>query len=276
MAGCVVVPISGPSEAPLAGKRITVQEAKAVAAVGKSRAEVVSVLGRPTIELQDLKIAVYPWIEHKGDLLALWLLAYPIGAEIPETEDWALLVAFDEGEHVARAGLARWKPSESINTTARDWAESQGLKGPLPQTGFAASPIPQNKSLIYIFRSAPPSSWKTVLGAGVSWPRPVAVAVDGTYVSEMHDETYVALVVEPGLHELVADALPPYRYVERGSLAIEAEKRKPASIVVVVQANRANFVELRCTSGTGTVETMLSPLPEGEAIPILQKMRPVW
>jgi len=28
-----------------------------------------SILGRPTFELGDLKIAVYPWIENKGDWL---------------------------------------------------------------------------------------------------------------------------------------------------------------------------------------------------------------
>ena len=31
-------------------------------------------------------------------------------------EGWALLIAFDEQERVARAGPARWMPSDSVTT----------------------------------------------------------------------------------------------------------------------------------------------------------------
>jgi len=274
VAGCVALPISGPSEVPMVGKRFTAQEVAAAAAIGRPRAEVVSILGRPTFELGDLKIAVYPWIENKGDWLILLFGAQPLTT--PRTEDWALLVAFDEQERVARAGPARWMPSDSVTTYVRNWAASQQLNTPLPQTGFIASPIPKDKSLIYIFRLAPSSSWKTALGAGASWPLPVALAADGAYVSEMHDETYIALVVEPGSRELLADALPPYRYVERGSFAIEPKKRQPASLRVEAEPNQAYFVQLRCISGTGTIDTTLKQQPKEEALPILQQLRPVW
>ena len=153
---------------------------------------------------------------------------------------------------------------------------SQGLNIPLPQTRFTASSIPNDKSHIYILRLAPSPSWKTALGAGASWPRPVALAADGAYVSEIRDETYLALVVEPGVHELLADALPPYRYVERGSFVIDAGKRAPASLRVEAGPDQAYFVQLLCTSGTGTLDTTLRQLPKEEALPILQKLRPVW
>lgn len=274
VAGCVVLPISGSSEVPMAGKRFSAQEVTAAAAVGTPRARVVSILGRPTFELGDLKIAVYPWIENKGDWLIYLLGGWPMTTF--RQEDWALLVAFDEQERVARAGPARWMPPDSVTTYARGWAVSQGLNVPLPQAGFIASSIPKDKSLIYVLRLAPSPSWKTALGAGASWPLPVALAADGAYASEMRDETYFALVVEPGVHELLADALPPYRYVERGSFAIDAQKRQPASLRVEAEPDQAYFVQLLCTSGTGTLDTTLRQLPKEEALPILQKLRPVW
>jgi hypothetical protein len=277
MAGCGAIPISGPSESPLFGKRVEEQEMASVAAVGKSREEVISNLGKPTIELKDLRILVYPWIEHKGDWL-IFGIGYVTGAggSTYRQEDWSLLVAFDDKERVAHAGLVKKKSSESINTTARNWAEAQGINIPPLQTTFALSSVPIGKSLLYVFWTTPPTSWKTILGAALSWPWPVAIAIDGQYISEMHNKTYIALTVEPGIHELLADALPSYRYVEKGTLVIHADRRRPASATLNTLPNQVYFIELLCTTGTGTIDTSLVPKTEADALPVIKEFRPAW
>lgn len=276
LTGCGALPISGPSESPLAGKKVTEQEMASVAAVGKSRKEVIADLGNPTIELNDLRILVYPWIEHKGDWL-LFAFSYTGGVAVttPRQEDWALLVAFDDKDRVTDTGLVKKKPSDSINTTARTWAEARGVDIPPPSPSFSLLSVPTDKALVYVFRAKPPISWKTVLGAG-SWPWPVAIAVDGQYISEMHNETYVTLSIQPGKHEFLADALPSYRYVPRGSLVISSDKRQPASITLDTQPNQVYFIRLLCTSGTGTIDSTLTPQTEVEALQVLKEFRPAW
>jgi len=277
LAGCGAIPISGALESPLYGKRVDEQEVASVAAVGKSREEVISDLGKPTIELKELRILVYSWIEHKGDWL-IFGVGYVTGVagSFPRHEDWSLLVAFDDQDRVTHAGLVKKKSSESINTTARNWAEAQGINIPPLQTTFALSSVPVGKSLLYVFWTTPPTSWKTILGAAISWPFPLAIAVDGQYLSEMRNKTYIALTVEPGTHELLADALPPYRYVERGTLVIRADRRRPASVTLNTLPNQVYFIELLCTTGTGDIETSLVPKTEADALPVIRDFRPVW
>lgn len=277
MTGCIVVPISGPSETPLYGKRIKEQEITSVAAVGKSREEVISNLGKPTIELNDLRILVYPWMEDKGAWLILFFSAGgPFGGTGAVQENWLFLVAFDDKDRVLHAGLVKRKEFDSINTVVRKWGEAQGLSLPPQQATFTLLPIPKNKSLFYIFRAKPPTSWRTMIGMGFSWPWPVAVAVDGQYLSELHNETYTTLTVEPGKHELLADAKPPYLYAGKGSLELVPDKRRPASISLNTLPNQVYFVRLLCTTGTGTIDTSLTPKTEAEAIPVIQQFRSAW
>jgi len=110
-----------------------------------------------------------------------------------------------------------------------------------------------------------------------SWPRPVAVAVDAQYRSELRDEVYIALIVEPGMHEVLADALPPYRYVEYGTaLRIAPERRRPASFKIEALPGSTYFIELVCTSGTGTIETSLRLIPDADALPIIRQLHAAW
>jgi len=143
-------------------------------------------------------------------------------AVIPRTADWTLFVAIDENGYVVRAGLDQRKLYDSVRSQARKWAEAQELKLPPVQTSFAPLPIPDGKALIYFYRKQPPSFLSAFLGFGcnVSLPFPVAVSIDDQYVTEMHDDTYAAIPIPPGRHEIVVDPAPPYWYVERGTLTI--------------------------------------------------------
>ena len=266
IAGCVAVPVSfGPAEAPLAGKRVKEEEVAAVAAVGKSRSEVVSSLGKPTMELREPRILVYPWIERKAD----WQILTVGGAgTVTAQEGWALLVAFDDDGHVTHAGLVTLKLSEAINTVARSWAEQRGIASWPPETAFVAASPPSGKALIYVLRTVPAVTLMTVLGAGSSWPLPVAVAIDGQYFSELDNQVYVAVTAEPGRHTLVADAVPPYRFVNAPHL--------PAALALDTRPNKVYFVELTCTSGTGSVDTTLTQKSEAEALAVVKDFRPAW
>ena len=277
LSGCVAVPISGPRQAPLAGSRFVEEKIPLVAPVGRSRQEVISSLGPPTIELEQYRLLVFPWIEHKSDWLVFlvppghFLYAFTT----PRTEDWALVIAFDAEDRVANAALLKRAPQLSINAVARDWLQAQGVKLPRPNANFAIPPVPEGRSHIYVYRVSPPITPLSLLGAG-SWPTPIAVSLDGTVRSELSDEKFVMLTVDPGQHDLVADALPPYRYSPTGSLTIPPERRRPASVAIHASPNERYFVELMCASGTGTVETTLKEQPQATAVEIVREFRSVW
>lgn len=248
-----------------------------MAPVGRPRQEVISSLGQPTIELEQYRLFVYPWIEHKSD----WLVFLaPPGPFLylfttPRTEDWALVVVFDADDRVANAALLKRPPQQSMNAVARGWLQAQGVRLPPPNATFAIMPVPEGRSHIYVYRVSPPITLLSFLGAG-SWPMPIAVSLDGTVRSELSDETFVMLTVDPGHHDLVADALPPYRYSPTGSLTIPPERRRPASVAIQASANERYFVELMCATGTGTVETTLKERPQAAAVEAVRDFRSVW
>lgn len=144
---------------------------------------------------------------------------------------------------------------------------------PVRKRAFSLSPIPLDKSVVYVFRRTTPMN---LFGAS-SCPRPVAVALDGQYRSELKDETYIALSVEPGAHTVSADPLPPYRYVDEGTaFRIAPAQRRPASIKVDALADRAYFVELACTTGSGSYDSSLESMPEDIALPVVKHFHHAW
>jgi hypothetical protein len=279
VAGCVAFPIKFGEEEALAGRRIRPEDLAFLKPGITTRDEVVSKLGAPTLDLSDLGILSYVWIELKEDWAAIWALPNPrlplAGVFFtPRTGDWALFVATDENGYVVRAGLDQRKPRDSIRSQARKWAEAQELKLPPVQTSFATLPIPDGKALIYFYRTSP--SVVPFFGAGASWSWPIAVSVDGQYVTEMYDDTYAAIPVLPGQHEIVVDPLPPYRYVMRGSFTISPSERVPARLIVEAVEGQQYFLEVLSTSGRGSIDTSLRRRNESDAQPILRWFRPVW
>ena len=281
IAGCVPVPsyIASPSDEPLAGRRFKPEDVAFIKPGITSRNEVISNLGVPTVDLSDLRILVYVWIDLKED--------WGIVRRTPRTADWALLVAIDENNRVVRLGIDQRPWSDTVISQARKWAEAQQVRLPPVRTSFDPLPIPEEKAVIYIYRVKPSSSfswsWSCLLFSASclppasSWRFPVAVAIDNRYVTEMHDETYAGVPVSAGRHEIVVDPLPPYRYVMRGAWVIDPSKRRPGTITVGVSPGQQYFLEvLSVTDGFGTLNTSLTVRNESDAKPVLQTFRPVW
>jgi len=273
LSGCVADPISGPRDDPFAGIRFVEEEISLVAPVGRSRQEVISSLGQPTIELEQYRLFVYPWIEHKSDWF-VFLVPGPLLSSFttPRTQDWALFIAFDADDRVANAALLKRFPLRSINAVARGWLQAQGVKLPPPNATFATMPVPEGRSHLYVYRV------RTVHGmlGPEPCPWPIAVSLDGAVRSDLSEETFVMLTVDPGQHDLVADALPPYRYSPTGWLTIPPERRRPASVAIHASPNERYFLELKCETGTGTLKTTLKEEPQTTAVEIIREFRSVW
>jgi len=244
-----------------------------VAPVGRSRQEVISSLGQPTIELDQYRLLVFPWIEHKSDWLVFLAPPGPLFYLFitPRTEDWALVIAFDAEDRVANAALLKRSLQLSINAVARDWLQAQGVELPPPNASFAIPPVPEGRSHIYVYRVRHPHG-----PFDTAWPTPIAVSLDRVVRSELIEETFVMLTVDPGQHDLVADALPPYRYSPTGMLTIPPERRRPASVAIHASPNERYFVELECSTGTGTVKTTLKEQPQAKAVEAVRDFRSVW
>jgi hypothetical protein len=123
-------------------------------------------------------------------------------------------------------------------------------------------PVPEGRSHICVYRV------RTVYGGLGPEPCPwwpIAVSLDGAVRPELSEETFVMVAADSGQHDLVADALPPYRYSPTGSLTIPPERRQPASVAVHAYPNERYFVELNCATGTGTVRTTIGT----SAVPVL-------
>jgi len=273
LSGCVAVPISGPREDPFAGIRFVEEEISLVAPVGRSRQEVISSLGQPTIELEQYRLFVYPWIEHKSDWLVFLIPPGPLlySFTTPRTQDWGLFIAFDADDRVANAALLKRPPWRSINAVARGWLQAQGVKLPPPNATFAIMPVPEGRSHLYVYRVRKGhSAFETLC------PWPIAVSRDGAVRSELNEETFVMLTVDPGQHDLVADPLPPYRYSPTGSLTIPPERRRPASVAIHASPNERYFFELKCETGTGTTKTTLEQRPQAKAEEAVRDFRSIW
>jgi len=101
----------------------------------------------------------------------------------------------------------------------------------------------------------------------------IAVSLDGTVRSDLGEETFVMLTVDPGQHDLVADPMPPYRYAPTGWLTIPPERRRPASVAIHASPNERYFLELKCETGTGTTKTTLKERPQATAVEAVRDFR---
>jgi len=272
LSGCVADPISGPRDEPFAGIRFVEEEISLVAPVGRSRQEVISSLGQPTIELEQYRLFVYPWIEHKSDWFA-FLAPGPLLSSFttPRPQDWEVVIAFDADDRVANAALLKRPPWRSINAVARGWLQAQGVKLPPPNATFATMPVPEGRSHIYVYRV------RTVHGPFEEpCPIPIAVSLAGAVRSELNEERFVMLTVDPGQHDLVADPLPPYRYAPTGWLTIPPQRRRPASVAIHASPNERYFLELKCETGGGTFKTTLKERPQATVVEAVRDFRSVW
>lgn len=269
-------PVHSYSDEAVAGRKTTSEDVAFIKPGVTTRDEVIAKLGKPTVDLADLKILVYPWMELKEQ----WVGVVPgFIWTAPRTADWALFVATDENNRVVGYGFEQLKWSDSVVSQARKWAEAQQVELPPASISFSAAPIPEGKALICVYRVKPPLFGRP-LGEAFenSWAWPVAVAIDGQYVTEMHDDTYAAFPVSPGAHKITADPFPSYRYVATsGNLAIDPSKRPPFTITVQASQGQPYFVQARSvTNFSGPISTSLTAQNEPEAEPVLQKLRPVW
>jgi|CXWL01.1.fsa_nt_gi hypothetical protein len=269
--GCVPVYFYSPTDEPVAGRRIKPEHVAFIKPGITTRDEVISTLGAPTVDLSDLGILVYVWKELKEQ----WVGVAPgFLFTSPRTADWALLVAMGENNRVVKSGFDQRGGLDTVNSQARKWAETQQVKLPPAKTHFDPLPTPKDKALIYIYW-VKPSFW-----VATSWILPIGVAIDNQYVTEMHDETYAAVSVSAGRHEIVAHPLPPYRYAPmKGNLAVDLSKRRPAAITIEVSPGQQYFLEIVSVYEdlmTTSLKTTLKVRNESDAKPVLSTFRPVW
>lgn len=285
LCGCIAVPMPGPHETFFAGEKVSEQDIKPPAFIGKSRQELVARFGEPAVELDEYRALVYPGFERKGDKLII--LGFPgiILERFPKIDQWMLFIALDADERVIQVGVAeQGDPEVSINKTVRAWMESQGLKLPSPHQFFTMTPVPSGKSRIHLYRTKPPTTLLTILGAGFSCPWPVAVSTGGPVKSELSDETFVTLTLDPGEHELSASILRPSLVAlvegmppESRSYASRFIKGGQAPVLkVTTLPGQRYFIELACTTGTGSIKLVLAARTEMEAMPVIGRFRSVW
>lgn len=271
--GCVPVKVASSSDPPLAGRKVTPEGMAFIKPSITTREEVIAKLGPPTLDLSELRTLAYVWI----DLKEQWVGIFPFLGTAPRTADLALLVVLNENNRVVRAGIDQRSYSDSVISQTRKWAEAQQVTLPPTRSSFDPVSIPEGKALIYIYRVKPPSSLDTFFFRARSWQWPVPIALDSQYVTEMHDETYSAVLVSPGRHEIVADPLPPYRYARTsGNLFIDPSKRRPGTITVDVRPGQPYFLEAFSASTQDDLTTALTLRSESEAMPVLRTFRPAW
>jgi hypothetical protein len=133
-------------------------------------------------------------------------------------------------------------------------------------------------------RTRPQTTLLTILGVGISCPWVVAVSARGAVKSELSDETFLTLPVDPGEHELSASILRPSQVELREGLPPESHAyasrfikggQAPALKVTTLPGQRY-FIELACTTGTGSINLVLAARTEMEAMPVIGKFRSVW
>lgn len=266
------VPVYSYHDRVAAGQKVTSEQATFINPGITTRDEVISKLGKPAVDLRDLRILMYPWTELKSQ----WVGVVPgFIWTAPLTASWVLFVATDENGRVTHFGFQELKGSMSTPTViseARDWAEAEQVALPSASTSFSPMAIPEGKAILYVYRIDQPLP-------RFAFPSesPVAVAIDGQYVTELRRETYAAFAISPGAHEIIADPSPSYRFTLR---LPSAPRGSPTTINLLAAQRQQQFVHLLSVHQIHftkeTIDTALTVTNGPDAESVLNTLRPAW
>lgn len=253
--GCVsFIPIPVFTGTVISGSKITDENITFLSTGRTTREEVIQKLGQPSMEFKDLHIIVYSWIIRIGYMA-------PDFIDIPQ--EHVLLVALDEKDIVLNyeISIKPW-PFDTIRGHTLRWIEREQIDVPKPSDKFIPLEIPQGQSVIYIFRSEGHED--------VSMLHP-AVSIDSKLVAELRKGGYIASVLQPGIHQISVDPVPkPWGYEY-----ILAKRRPIRTVSLNVLSDTDYYLIVRIKPGD-VIESELTTIPEEEALPVINNLRPTW
>jgi len=172
------------------GEAVTADEAASVAQPGTPLTEVQSRLGRPTLDLRDINVAVWSWSVRNG----FWIFVVPTpvgaGAGGGEAEaSYDLMVAYAGDGRVLDHALEKRRMRDNASEHARQWHQSRIARWPQATDSALASVAGE----IHAYMPRHQCAHGTV-----------TLSVDGQRVAELGHDGHVITRTTPGRHTLTA------------------------------------------------------------------------
>ncbi len=273
LSGCLFLVISGgccffplPTEPTLEMRNeITSKQVSFITPGSTHREDVIRQLGEPYVEFPDLRIIAYTWVMRVGKVSGCIVGAGGPGVAAGDIRDLyryhSLLIAFDSADRVVKfENMSSWGNSENVREQALKLLESlkgQGLanlKGPPMLVGQV---IPPGESALYIYWQ--PGFWNNSPFGG-SWE----IGVDGKIVGWLRNGEYLGIVLTPAAH-----AVSVY-YFSR-----DVKRRTDTRTYFEALRGQAHYVSVGEPQLATPPLPVLTVHPEGEALPVLKKMKPM-
>ncbi len=134
---CIVIPL--PESKVLSGRRITDEDLLFLQPSVTTKADVIGLLGEPTVFWEDENVFAYDWEMRQGILL--WAVGggYSGAAGVMDLpKPYVLLIQFDQNGHLKRFETTTPSPFDSYGEHLLDWIEQQEERestSPLQENG---------------------------------------------------------------------------------------------------------------------------------------------
>ena len=191
VAGCLFVPIPDKGPDPIPDPALQFLEAD-----GTTRNDVLDQLGEPNWRFDDYRVFAYDGIRVHGTMYWGYFIASTWGAgsagvgSAPIRKRKTLYIAFNEHWYVVASSVQT--PSVLINRSIRgqveEWTEHEHIEH--SDVDFS---VPPGQSVIVFYRPGGIFDYGTA---------DVQVRVDGVTITQLQEETYLPIVVEPGKHDI--------------------------------------------------------------------------
>ncbi len=261
--GCPCVPPIPWREKPAARKEITSEQVAFITPGITKREDVIRELGQPYVEFPDLRIIAYTWFMRAG-----WLfyacIAPGAGGQGDLTEMYryyTLLIAFDSADRVVKFEkkytLYSSGDDENVRGQALKWLETQGLAAPKVPPMLVGKVIPSEESALYIY---PQPGWNNPPFGG-SWE----IGVDEKIIGWLRKGEYLGIALAPGPHTVTVYYF--WRDRHKGV-------RTRTSTYFETLRGQAHYLSVGQRK-LYEPDPFLTVHPEGEALPVLKKMKPM-
>ncbi len=257
--GCCVFPI--PTERTLEiRKEITSEQISFITPGSTHREDVIRQLGEPYVEFPDLRIMVYTWVIRVGKVSGCVLPPLGLGAADLRNlyRYYTLLIAFDSADRVVKlANIVSWGDSENVREQALKWSktlETQDLAVSNVSPMVVGQVIPPVGSALYIYWQ--PGFWNNSPFGG-SWE----VGVNGKVIGWIRRGEYIGITLAPGAHMVTV-------FFHRRS------SWDSISIYFNALMGQAHYVSVGQPQWGGVTDPVLMVRSEGEALPVLKRMKP--
>ena len=123
LSGCIAVPLPSGEFGAVDGNEVVDLELSKLQLGTSTKTEVISILGQPTIDINEYTAFVYAWLMNEHNLV---VVTYGMGGLINVYNSENRLLAFNKDDQLVAKGKVDWPVFGSIRDTTHSWLVESG------------------------------------------------------------------------------------------------------------------------------------------------------